>query len=82
MTIGESIRNCRNNKGLSQIELADSIRCKSCQISQWETGRMFPSILSCITLADALEVSLDELVGRDVNKIKHIERITENENQG
>ena len=64
MTIGESIRKHRKDKGLTQTELAEIIGCKPCQVSMWERG-LFPNILNCITLADVLEVSLDELVGRN-----------------
>lgn len=64
MTIGESIKKHRKAKGLWQKELADAMGVQQCQISHWETGRQFPSIFSCISLADELEISLDELVGR------------------
>ena len=80
MTIGESIKKCRKSKGLNQEELANAIGCKTCQVSAWETGRFFPNILNCITIADALEVSLDELVGRKFHKTIYTERITEHEN--
>ena len=68
MTIGQSIKNIRQQKGLTQTEFAALLGCHSCQISMWETGKMFPSILSCITIADVLGVTLDELVGRKVQK--------------
>ena len=66
MTIGESIRKCRKSKCLTQTQLAAAIGVNTPQISWWETGRTFPNILSCITLADVLGVTLDELVGRTV----------------
>ena len=68
MTIGQAIRKCRKDKGITQTKLAELIGCVPCQISHWEMGRQFPSILSCITLADTLGVSLDELVGRSVKE--------------
>lgn len=66
MTIGQSIKKAREAKGLNQTQLAAAIGAHSTQISLWETGRMFPSILYCISLADELGVTLDELVGRKV----------------
>ena len=65
MTIGESIKKLRKQRGLTQAQLATVIGVHTCQISTWETGRMFPSVLNCITLADVLGVTLDELVGRN-----------------
>lgn len=65
MTIGESIRKHRKAKRVLQKELAESIGVHQVQISWWETGRTFPNILNCISLADALQITIDELVGRN-----------------
>ena len=64
MTIGQAIRKARKKKGIKQYKLAESVGVKSSMVSWWETGRSFPHILNCISLADALGVTLDELVGR------------------
>lgn len=66
MTIGQAIKKARQQKGLTQTQLATVIGVKATQISWWETGEHFPSILNCISLADVLGVTLDELVGRTV----------------
>lgn len=66
MTIGQSIKKARKAKGLNQTQLAAAIGVNTPQISWLETGRSFPHILSCISLADELGVTLDELVGRTV----------------
>lgn len=67
MTIGQSIRKCRRDRDIPQHKLAETIGCAQCQLSQWENEKTFPSILYCIEIADALGVTLDELVGRKVN---------------
>ena len=68
MTIGEAIKKARKAKGWTQKQLAaEAGTCKIC-ISYYETGRAFPSILNLISLADALGVTLDDLVGRTVKK--------------
>lgn len=64
-TIGESIRVQRIIKKLKQGELAELMGVKQSVISSWETGRTFPHILNCISLANTLGISLDELVGRE-----------------
>ncbi len=66
MTIGEAIKKARKDKGLSQKQLAEMSGVCWVSISYYETGRAFPSILNLISLADALSVTLDELVGREV----------------
>lgn len=66
MTIGESIKKARKDKGLNQTQLAAAVGANTAQVSWWETGRTFPSILTCISLADYFGITLDELVGRTV----------------
>ena len=66
MTIGEAIKKARKSRGLKQNQLAKAMGVHAYQISLWETGRGFPHILNCLSLADVLNVSLDELVGRSV----------------
>ena len=64
MTIGESIRKARKEKGIKQKKLAADIGVTPKVMSFWESGRSFPHIMNCISLADALGITLDELVGR------------------
>ena len=64
MTIGQSIRRQRENKGMTQIALAKRIGIPNVYISWWETDRNIPSIFHAVCLADVFEITLDELVGR------------------
>ena len=66
MTIGESIRKARLEKGYSQTKLSIKSGISVSVISYWETGRVFPTLINLIPVADALGVTLDELVGRKV----------------
>lgn len=66
-TIGERIRKYRKEKGWTQSQLAEETDLLSVYISAYENGRWMPNILNMIAIADAFEVSLDELVGRRVN---------------
>lgn len=68
MTIGEYIRKARRDRGFTQIQLSVLSGVSTQAITAWETGRMFPSIISLIPVADALGITLDELVGRTVAK--------------
>lgn len=64
MTIGQSIRAARESKGWSISQLSRKADVANQTIWQWETGRAMPTVLLLICVADALDVTLDELVGR------------------
>lgn len=68
MTIGEAMRKARLKKGYSQTKLSMKTGISLASISFYENGHVFPSIIQLIPIADALGVTLDELVGRTVGK--------------
>lgn len=59
---GEFIRALRAEKGLTQKELAKTLNCTDKAISRWETGKGFPDIIFLTPLAQALEVSVNEIL--------------------
>ncbi len=56
------LRRYRDNAGLSQQELADSIGVSKGFISALEGGRSVPNLDRLVQIADALQVSPSELV--------------------
>jgi transcriptional regulator with XRE-family HTH domain len=58
-TIGERIKQLRNQKGLTQIELAKQMSVGNSTISNWESDRRLPSIAELGRLASFFGVSLD-----------------------
>ena len=70
MTIGGRIRAFREAKRWKQKDLADATGMFAARISVYESGRVIPSTFNLIAIADALEVSLDDLVGRKVKRGK------------
>lgn len=68
MTIGERIRQCRINKGLTQLELAEKLgyRSKS-SIAHIENGRDIPRSM-VVTLADILDTTPSYLMGWEEKK--------------
>lgn len=66
-TIGESIKLNRIEQKYTQKQLAQMIGVTHAAISYWENGINIPNVKDCWLLADALEISIDELVGRDGN---------------
>lgn len=59
---GNTIRSLREGKGMTQAQLAQHLRVSSKTVSKWETGRGLPDISLLQPLAQALGVSLMELM--------------------
>lgn len=62
MTLGENIRKRREELKLSQEYVAEQVGVSRQAVSKWETGQSEPTASNLIQLADALEISLSELV--------------------
>ena len=56
-----NIANIRKQKGLTQIQLAEMVGVNRFHISNIERGKSSPSLKLLIKIADALDVSLDDL---------------------
>ena len=63
--VGRRIKDTRERKGISQMDLAAGLECTQGIISQYETGYAEPSLFSVIKICDELGCSLDYLLGRD-----------------
>ncbi len=63
------IRELREEKALTQKELAALIGNVQRNISNWENGSNEPDCESIVKLADVFGVSLDELFGRETASI-------------
>ena len=64
---GAVIRKLRENKKMTQVELADTLFVSSKAVSKWETGQGFPDISLIEPLAKALDISVIELFsGEDI----------------
>lgn len=61
----ENLKKCRAKRGISQDELAKKISIHPVQFSRYERGQSAPSIEVVQKIADALEVSIDQLVYGD-----------------
>ena len=67
---GAVIRKLREDKGMTQEELAEKIFVSSKAVSKWETGQGFPDISLLEPLADALGISVIELLsGEDIKNM-------------
>ena len=59
---GQTIKNLREKKGFTQAELADKLGVSGKAISKWETAKGLPDINLIESLANALSVSVMELM--------------------
>lgn len=66
-TIGEIIRDSRKKAGMTQARLAKEAGVCKRALENWERGESMPSLVGLLSLSDALNMSLDELVGRNKN---------------
>lgn len=55
-----TLKQFRENKGLSQTELGNIVGLKQTTISQYESGSRKPNLAIAKKLSDALEISLDD----------------------
>ncbi|MDE7328832.1 MAG: helix-turn-helix domain-containing protein [Clostridia bacterium] len=63
-----NLKKLRKGKRISQTAIAELLDVSQRTISHYENGTCQPSIEGLCKLADIMEVSLDELVGRTLVK--------------
>ena len=62
-TFGERLQNIRKARGLTQVQLAEAAQTTQRAVSYYETEAGFPPAPAVISLAKALNVTTDELLG-------------------
>ena len=60
----KSLRDTRSARGLTQARLAELLAVSPRVYNRWERGAAIPRLDTLVKIAEILEVSLDELVGR------------------
>lgn len=81
MTFGERLITVRKRKGLNQADIGEKIGINGDAYGRYERGEVRPTIEMAVKIADALEVSLDYLVGKtdaelDNATLKRIQDVT------
>lgn len=66
--LGEMVYNYRMKNKLNQTEFGEKVKIKVSMVSQIESGLKIPSVGTLVDIADVLEVSVDELLGRAEKK--------------
>lgn len=70
MDLSHQIKKYRKQLAFSQEELAEKLYVSRQTISNWENERSYPDIHNLLLLSVLFDVSLDELVKGDVEKMK------------
>lgn len=70
MELGKQIRKLRNEKLLSQEQLAQLLYVSRQTISNWENDKSYPDIHSLLLLSQVLDVAIDQLVKGDLEMMK------------
>lgn len=68
--IGENIKRLRKAKNVTQEQIAEVLGISVTAVSKWERNETYPDITLLFPLAHYFEVSLDELMGYDEEKIQ------------
>lgn len=64
---GKTIKKLRENKNMTQLELANIINVSDKTISKWETSKGLPDVTLLEPLARALNISVAELMSGECN---------------
>lgn len=67
MSFPEVLRELRKKKGCTQKEVADHLNLTRASYGHYETGHVEPSTIIIQRLADFYNVSVDLLLGREIN---------------
>ena len=72
-SIGANLKLQRKRAGISQEELGEKLGVTRQAISNWETGKSFPDLLSIVRCSELYGVSLDALLKGDDTVRKQME---------
>lgn len=68
--IGKRIRDAREQAGLTSEQLADKLEISQSNISRWENAKYKITLPTLVKIANALDVSLDELIVGAARKVE------------
>jgi len=66
----KNLRSIRLSRGMTQKELASVVGCSDVSMSNYERGTQSPDIQTLQRIADALNVSTDELLDHNQNHLE------------
>jgi transcriptional regulator with XRE-family HTH domain len=72
--LGANMRRCREERGLTQKQLASRAGISDSTISTIENGRSSSTLFTVCALADALGISVPEYIGLDNKPVKEAKK--------
>ena len=81
--LGEKIKQYRENKNMTQIEIANALGVKPATVSKYESGALEPNIESLKKLAELFDISINELLKEDdfdISRINILDVLREQKN--
>lgn len=81
MTIGETLQKLRNEKKMSQEKVAEIVGVSRQAVSKWENDLSYPDTKNLILLAEAFNVSMDQLLNLPPNNLQELEDKTKLSNE-
>ena len=67
--IGKFISNCRKEKNLTQMQLAERLNITDRAVSKWETGKSLPDSAIMMELCEILGITVNDLLSGEVVKV-------------
>lgn len=64
----KNLKLIRQQKNISQQELADKLKLDRSTISRWENNEMDATVENAIQVANILDISIADLLGKDMSK--------------
>lgn len=77
--ISEKVKKLREQKGLSQAELARQLGITRSSVNAWEMGISVPSTQYIVDLAGVFEISTDYLLGVDSSSTVSVAGLTDSD---
>ncbi len=63
---GEELKYNRVKRNKSLLQVGTDTGISNANLSRWENGKVLPNIDFCVRLADYYGITLDELIGREI----------------
>ena len=72
MTFHEKLKQCREEKELSQDNIAEQLHVSRQAVSKWERGVNQPDIETIVRLSDIFDVTVDQLLRSDMIVVRKL----------
>jgi len=72
MTFSEKLKECREESGLSQNDIAEKLSISRQAVSKWERSINEPDIETIVRLADIYDITIDQLLRTDLSIVKRL----------